>query len=328
MPGKVIEAHADIEETCESCHEDAESETQEELCLGCHDEVRTDILAGAGLHGRHPDVKGGGCYTCHDEHEGRDADITGLDITRSRTFTRTSLCSARTAQSTCAGCHAAGTQFRDTPRAVQRLSRRGRRCTRARWRRRARAVTTAAAWRTTSFVHSRVFALTGKHAATPCAGCHENDSFAATPKQCGACHTRRRRSRAAATAPSAAAVTAPSPGPRRRSITPALTGFALRGAHQRLTCESCHVTESRRRIAVDLRGLSSQRRCAPRRAGREVRRLPQRRSVGRDGLRSLDASAASRSPARMRASHARAATRRVSSGARTRVHVVPSRGSA
>jgi hypothetical protein len=63
MPGKVIEAHAAVEENCASCHEDAAAETQEELCLACHVDVRTDVLAGVGFHGRHPDVRGARCYT-------------------------------------------------------------------------------------------------------------------------------------------------------------------------------------------------------------------------------------------------------------------------
>lgn len=240
MPGKVIEAHADVEEACETCHEDAESETQEELCLGCHVEVRTDILAGAGLHGRHPDVKGGGCYTCHDEHEGRAADITSLDITAfAHVHTDFPLLGAH-GQVDCAGCHAAGTEFRDTPRTCIGCHA-GDDAHDGALAQTCEGCHNATAWRTTSFVHSRVFALTGKHAATPCAGCHENDSFAATPKQCGACHTgddvhRGRNGAECGSCHSAVAWNATT------FDHAALTSFALRGAHQRLTCESCHVT--------------------------------------------------------------------------------------
>ena len=134
MPGKVIEAHAEIEETCESCHEDEDSETQEELCLACHAEVRTDVLAGVGFHGRHPDVKGAGCFTCHDEHEGRDADIVELNVDAfAHIHTDFPLLGAH-GEVPCAGCHADGHRISRCAAHVQRLS-----CRRRRARRRARA---------------------------------------------------------------------------------------------------------------------------------------------------------------------------------------------
>ena len=36
MPGPVIEAHAKIEEQCDSCHESKETQKQSELCFACH----------------------------------------------------------------------------------------------------------------------------------------------------------------------------------------------------------------------------------------------------------------------------------------------------
>ena len=79
MPGKVIESHADIEDTCESCHESDDSQKQSELCYVCHDDIRTDVVSKTNLHGRHPAIANGECSSCHGEHDGRDGDITGLD---------------------------------------------------------------------------------------------------------------------------------------------------------------------------------------------------------------------------------------------------------
>lgn len=240
MPGKVVEAHAAIEETCESCHEEDDSRSQAELCLSCHVEVRTDVLAGVGFHGRNPDAKSADCYTCHDEHEGREADIVGLRVDAfAHAHTDFPLLGAHE-QATCAGCHAAGTQFRDAPRQCAgchagddvhagALSSTCESCH------------SAAAWRLTSFDHSASFPLAGKHAATPCAGCHENQSFAATPKDCASCH-RADDTHAGRNGAQCGSCHNAAAWPAVQFDHSALTGFALRGAHQRLSCESCHVT--------------------------------------------------------------------------------------
>lgn len=237
MPGQVVEAHAAIEETCESCHEDDKGETQQELCLGCHVEVRGDVLSGVGFHGRSPDAKAD-CYICHDEHEGRKADIVGL---RADTFphvhTDFALQGAH-ARATCAGCHAAGTEFRDAPRQCAgchagddvhagALSQTCESCH------------SATAWKLTSFDHSAAFPLTGKHAATTCAGCHQNQSYAATPKECGSCH-RDDDAHAGRNGAQCGSCHNPVAWPVAEFDHLAKTGFALRGSHQDLSCESCH----------------------------------------------------------------------------------------
>jgi hypothetical protein len=239
MPGKVVEGHAAIEETCESCHEDAESETQQELCLSCHVEVRTDILSSVGFHGRDPAAKEGACYGCHDEHEGRDADIVGLRVDAfAHIHTDFALVGAHE-QVTCAGCHAADTQYRDAPRQCVgchseddvHAGALGSTC---------ESCHSVAAWALTSFDHGTAFPLAGKHAAAPCAGCHENQSYAATPKECSSCHSADdvHKGRNGAQCGSCHNAVA---WPAVEFDHAALTGFTLRGAHQRLSCESCHV---------------------------------------------------------------------------------------
>ncbi len=47
MPGPVIEAHAKIEEQCDSCHESKETQKQSELCFACHKEIRADRVSRA-----------------------------------------------------------------------------------------------------------------------------------------------------------------------------------------------------------------------------------------------------------------------------------------
>src|SRR5262245_19173398 len=58
MPGKVIAAHASIEDKCESCHESDAKQKQSELCYVCHRDIRADLVSKSGLHGRHPKVAG------------------------------------------------------------------------------------------------------------------------------------------------------------------------------------------------------------------------------------------------------------------------------
>lgn len=239
MPGEVIDDHAAIEETCESCHEDSHGETQAELCLGCHVDVRTDVLAGVGFHGRNPDAKNADCYTCHDEHEGRAADIVGLKIDAfAHVHTDFPLLGSHE-QLTCAGCHAAGTEFRDAPQQCAgchagddvhagALSQTCESCH------------SATAWGITSFDHSAAFPLTGKHAATPCVGCHENQSFAATPQECGSCH-RADDVHAGRNGAQCGSCHNAVAWPVAQFDHATVTGFALRGGHQRLSCESCHV---------------------------------------------------------------------------------------
>jgi len=79
MPGPVVSAHAELEDTCTSCHVPFSRELQSQLCLNCHDEIAVDLQRGTGFHGLSSGVAGTECAQCHTDHEGRDADILGLD---------------------------------------------------------------------------------------------------------------------------------------------------------------------------------------------------------------------------------------------------------
>jgi hypothetical protein len=109
---------------------------------------------------------------------------------------------------------------------------------------------TAADWKTLRrqlrFDHSKDtrFALTGKHAAVPCAGCHLDRRFdqpkvAAT--QCAECHVDVHRGNLAGECvrchTTATFHDVPAVALHNR------TGFPLTGAHLQTPCESCHQTE-------------------------------------------------------------------------------------
>ena len=77
MPGPVIQAHAEFERECESCHAKLDRDQQNKLCTDCHDhnDIAKDIVSGKGFHGKNPAVKGEQCSHCHSDHEGREARV-------------------------------------------------------------------------------------------------------------------------------------------------------------------------------------------------------------------------------------------------------------
>jgi hypothetical protein len=83
------------------------------------------------------------------------------------------------------------------------------------------------------------FALTGKHAAMACVGCHPNGGFVATPTQCAQCHLdQRHNSRMGAQCERChqAAGWKPVPGFDHKKETT----FALERGHAKRACASCH----------------------------------------------------------------------------------------
>jgi len=79
MPGPVAAPHADVETTCAECHAPFARAEQNTLCLECHEDIARDLAVRGGFHGKEPTVADLECSACHTEHEGRNADILGLD---------------------------------------------------------------------------------------------------------------------------------------------------------------------------------------------------------------------------------------------------------
>lgn len=78
MPGPLISGHADIEADCESCHAPFSKGALSERCLDCHEDIAKDRNTQRGFHGMAPAATSSACEVCHTDHEGRDADITGM----------------------------------------------------------------------------------------------------------------------------------------------------------------------------------------------------------------------------------------------------------
>jgi len=79
-PGKLSQAHADIESKCESCHTEFDKSNQTPLCLDCHEKIQEEVTAKEGFHGRLDSKEIADCKTCHTDHKGRDFNITNIDV--------------------------------------------------------------------------------------------------------------------------------------------------------------------------------------------------------------------------------------------------------
>jgi hypothetical protein len=240
MPGPVASAHADYEATCTSCHVLFSREEQTRLCLDCHEEVAADLRGSGGFHGRSPEVAGADCVQCHTEHEGRDADIVGLErATFDHDLTnfalegkhRDAVCedchalneSFHAAETTCVACHAEDDRHRGNLGEI------------------CGDCHAATAWTDVRFDHEVAagYALTGAHAPLACTSCHADEHYVDTPSTCVACHREDDTHLGTNGAQCQDCHTTADWG--ELSFDHFIrTGFALAGGHSGLTCESCH----------------------------------------------------------------------------------------
>ena len=241
MPGKVVAAHAKVEQDCAQCHDRADRDRQPALCMTCHKEVAADVRSHAGFHGRLPGIDHAQCKACHSEHLGRDADIVNLSrpaFDHGRTdFALTGAHAA----ADCDACHQRGRKYREAPARCIDCHRSdephggklGADCG---------ACHETATWARARFDHGKTrFPLRDRHADATCTACHAGNRFAGTPVQCAACHAPDDVHRGARGADCASCHS--SAGWKTTKFDHAReTGFALAGAHARLDCKGCHTT--------------------------------------------------------------------------------------
>jgi len=188
MPGKVSDAHAEYEEECSSCHLRFERGKQRALCLDCHDEIDEDIEGQMGFHGKDRRAGRAACASCHTEHEGRDADIVGLDARSFDHALTDFLLLGKHEQAACNDCHEPDRRHRDTPHDClscheadnphgQTL---GTECGDCH---------TPNDWLEVDFDHDATgYPLIGKHQGPACLDCHADNTFTNTPTTCFDCH--------------------------------------------------------------------------------------------------------------------------------------------
>jgi hypothetical protein len=188
MPGPVIQGHADVEEDCAKCHEPFARDAQRGLCLDCHDEIAADLDAREGFHGRSPAVGDAQCRTCHSDHEGREADVVGLNpATFDHALTDYPLRGSHVNVS-CQSCHPAREKPREAPRDCNG-------CHREDDPHQGRLGDACAdchgeeSWTETRFDHGKTeFPLEGAHREVACNLCHPTERYENTAKDCRSCH--------------------------------------------------------------------------------------------------------------------------------------------
>lgn len=239
MPGEVVQGHADIETECSSCHKLFDRAEQRALCLDCHEDVASDINNSTGFHGRSNEANTDECATCHTDHEGRDADILGLDEDSfDHVFTDFELL-GKHLEAGCADCHAPEEKHRDAPGEcidchleddVHKDSL-GTECADCH---------NETDWLEVTFDHDTTdYPLVGKHADTDCLGCHETQVFEDPPQNCYGCHADddEHDGRSGEKCENCHNPTDwnDSSFDHERD-----TDFTLRGRHAQLTCDDCH----------------------------------------------------------------------------------------
>lgn len=188
MPGEVIADHADIESECSSCHKMFDKEGQRPLCMDCHEDVAADVSQKTGFHGRHADASVAQCYSCHTEHEGRDANVVLLDEdTFDHAFTDFELLGAHD-EAECGDCHDGDKKHRETESECVNChaedephqDKMGTDCA---------SCHQPIEWLDAKFDHDTTeYALLGKHKEAACMDCHEDRTFPAPPNECFDCH--------------------------------------------------------------------------------------------------------------------------------------------
>lgn len=238
MPGAVSKAHARIEAECSDCHDLANRERENALCLDCHKDVGEDIRTASRYHGRMRESRAGECRGCHTEHAGRDAAIVRLNQTGfTHDLTNFALGGAHVAL-TCGSCHKTDVPYRSTPTTCVGCH------TKDDAHRGALGPDCAAchekSWQQGHFDHgTTAFPLTNKHRETSCAACHPGQRYKDVPKSCSGCHAPDDVHKGSQGTQCAHCHTTAQWGAQKFEHTRD-TGFPLLGRHAHIACADCH----------------------------------------------------------------------------------------
>ena len=241
MPGKLHSAHAQLEDDCGNCHERSGDMPQKALCVTCHETVASDISQETGFHGRLDLASSANCVACHTDHEGRDADILGLQSGAfDHEFTDFRLHGAHFGVD-CQSCHKPNKKFRDASSSCIDCHAKddfhnnafGSQCG---------LCHNDTTWTRIVFDHAKTdYPLTGQHGEVACADCHQQPDFHKTPKQCSTCHgiddihggNNGSQCQQCHTT---------SGWSQLKFDHLAKTGFALTAGHSGLVCQDCHTS--------------------------------------------------------------------------------------
>jgi len=187
-PGELVTSHAEVDSECSSCHKLFSRSQQNNLCIECHEDVGEDIGSRTGHHGKFADARTNECAACHTDHEGRGADIVGLnESTFDHFFTDFELL-GKHLDAFCVDCHKPSDKHRDAPGTcidchqevdVHKDSL-GSACADCH---------NPTDWEDAEFDHDATdYPLIGHHIETDCLDCHEDPTYLGAPTDCFACH--------------------------------------------------------------------------------------------------------------------------------------------
>lgn len=249
-PGPLAQAHAslDSDDDCHRCHESGKRVVAR-LCLDCHKDLGAAVTAGRGLHGTQ--YRGKPCEDCHVEHLGRGAKLIrwpgGAMAKLDHAQTGWPLEGGHT-RPACLDCHkkrsALGKpQFVATSPACgschgdPHKDRFGSDCARC------HGVRDWRSFDRKAFDHKLArYALTGRHAAVACEGCHPGSPPRWKPLEfstCDSCHGDPHRGQFKPRACTSChdtggwAVAA-------ETMRQSHPGLSLAGGHARVPCAECH----------------------------------------------------------------------------------------
>ena len=195
--GKMIngyQSHADFELECLHCHEPVHC-LSASRCQQCHLEVAEQRENAEGLHGLLAGTDR--CHTCHQEHQGRDAELTNVPVLNidHLAVTGFSLEHHQTDFAgnplTCDSCHGHEARFSATDMAcatchleydaifaADHSERFGGEC----------LICHDGVDRMRDFKHASAFVHEGMHAELSCEQCHTEQVFAGMTGDCAGCH--------------------------------------------------------------------------------------------------------------------------------------------
>jgi len=203
---------------CASCHINGVYKGTPTTCAGCH--TKNDVHSGR---------LGTNCASCHTVNgwkpsifnhnnsafklTGKHVSVTCAQCHKDKLFKGTPM--------TCVGCHAGRDAHNGTL---------GTDCA---------SCHSTSAWKPASFDHNKsAFPLTGKHTSVTCAGCHKNNVFKGTPKDCYSCHAGRDAHNG--TLGTNCASCHATSGWKPASFDHNKSAFPLTGKHTGVACASCH----------------------------------------------------------------------------------------
>lgn len=239
MPGEVIEGHAEIESECDNCHTAFHREEQTSLCLDCHEDVAGDINGRTGYHGLFGAARNRDCVACHSDHEGRDADIIGLDESRfNHNYTDFALLGGH-ASAQCRDCHEPEQKHRDAPSDCLACHASedthegflGEECG---------SCHVPHGWQQVEFDHDETgYALIGGHGEAQCLDCHADRTFRDTPTTCYGCHASD-DAHDGRSGENCESCHNPTSWLETSFDHARDTSFPLTGSHAEQSCSSCH----------------------------------------------------------------------------------------